>query len=1017
MARIAKFCIKHKVTTILAFIIIAVFGAIYTGNLQMSLLPNMSYPAAIIYSYYNGAGPEDIEQLIARPIEGAVMSVPGVKSVSSTSSEGSCSVVVMYENDTDVEMAANKLRERFDMLSLPDGAIDPVIVNVNISELMPTAVISLQGNDLTATQTLAEDVVVPALERIDGVASVSLSGGSKQQISVELNSAKASGYNLSTTYISQILAAENLLYPGGTVDNGKQTLSVSTDAKLRSVQDVQNVLIPLPTGGSVRLSEVADVKLIAADPEATGKINGMPAIMIQISKSSGANEVTVSKRIVAAMEKLAEDNASVRYVIPYIASDYIMLAVNSALENIGLGVLIAAVIVFIFLRRFGATLAIAVSMPVCILTVFALMYASDLTMNMMSLGGVAMGVGMIVDNSIVVLENIYRRRALGEDRMTACVEGTREVFLSLTASTLTTVAVFLPLALTGGLAGQIFKDFCLTIVFLILSSLVIAVSLVPLLCYFLLDESKAREYQLKKLSDKGLGAKIFGGYKKVLEHFVKHVGRGMLVSIALLAAFVVIIASSQMSLLPDMDMGMIQINVSTPIGSTLDDNVAICEQISAVIEDNVKDKETYYYIASADQVQLEVDLVGKSKRNESTNDVVKMLRGKLADIAGAEITVSSMDMGAMMTGDEISVAVNGADYDTLIMISNDLAGKISELPDAVDIKTSASDQIPQVHVSINRQAASQYGLTAAAIGAAVRSELTGSTATTVTINNKDIDVIVKGDGASSASLDALRSMPISSNYGGSIPLSSVASVDVVLSPNTITRNNQQRQITITGSTLSGSTAGVSREIIRILDSYSFPDGYSASVGGEYEDMMDNFGDLGLAILVAVGLVYFVLASQFESFIMPVMIMMILPLAFAGALVILPITGNNVTMISLVALIILSGTVVNASIILVDSIKQRRDAGLERTDAILEACPLRVRPVLMTTLTTILALVPMALGLGEANEMISSMGLAMISGMSVSTAITLLFTPVYYCLIDNITSVFRRKKKSEEAPAQ
>ncbi len=1016
MAKIAKFCIRHKVTTILAFIIVAVFGAVYTGNLQMSLLPNMSYPAAVVYSYYNGAGPEDIEQLVARPIEGAVMSVPGVKSVSSNSSEGSCSVVVMYENGTDVDLAANKLRERFDLLSLPDGAIDPVIVNINISEMMPTAIIALMGNDLTATQTLAEDVVVPALERIDGVASVSISGGRKQQISVELNSAKASGYNLSTSYVSQILAAENLLYPGGNVDNGKQSLTVSTDAKLKNVQDVRNVLIPLPTGGSVRLSEVADVELVTADPDGAGKMNGVPALVVQVSKSSGANEVTVSRRISSALEKLAEENSSVRYEIPYIASDYIMLAVNSALENIGLGVLIAAVIVFIFLRRFGATLAIAVSMPVCILTVFALMYAADLTMNMMSLGGIAMGVGMIVDNSIVVLENIYRRRADGDDRMTACVDGTKEVFLSLTASTLTTVAVFLPLGLTDGLAGQIFKDFCLTIVFLILSSLVIAVTLVPLLCYFLLDENKAKEYQLRKLSEKGLGEKIFNGYKKVLAYFVRHVGQGLLVSVALLAAFVVVIASTQMSLLPDMDMGMIQINVSTPIGSSLDDNVAVCEQISAIVEENVKELDSYYYMASDSQMQVEVNLVGKSKRSQSTTEVVKELRGKLADIAGAEITVSSMDMGAMMTGDEISVAVKGEDYETLLMISGELADRISALSDTVDITTSASEQIPQVHVTINRQAASQYGLTAASIGAAVRAQLTGSTATTVTINNKDIDVVVKGDGVSSSSLDALRSMPISSNYGGSIPLSSVASVDVVLSPNTITRNNQQRQITITGSTVSGSTAGVSRDIMKILDSYVFPDGYSASIGGEYEDMMENFSDLGLAILVAIGLVYFVLASQFESFVMPVMIMMILPLAFAGALVILPFTGNNITMISLVALIILSGTVVNASIILVDSIKQRRDEGIARTDAILEACPLRVRPVLMTTLTTILALVPMALGLGESNEMLSSMGLAMISGMSISTIITLLFTPVYYCVIDNITSKFGKKRPTETEEA-
>ena len=1001
MARIAKFCIRHKVTTLLAFIIIAIFGAVYMGQLSMSLLPNMSYPAAVVYCYFNGASPEDIEELVTRPLEGAIMSVSGVESVSSSSAEGYNMIMISYQDDTDLDIAASKLRERFDALSLPDGCNDPIIMNINISELMPTAYVALMGDDLVATQQLAEDVVGPALERVEGVASVSIVGGTKQQIEVEVKTAKAQGYGVSASYISQMLTAENLLFPGGEVENGNQTFSVSTDARFRSVEDVSRLIIPLPTGGTVRLSEIADVRMRTAEKTDIAVMDEAPAIVLQVSKSSAANEVTVSRSITETLEKLAASNSSVKYGIPYIASDYIMMAVRSALQNIVLGVIIAAVIVFIFLRKFGATLAIAVSMPVCILSVFALMYICDLTMNMMSLGGIAMGVGMIVDNSIVVLENIYRYRAEGSDRFTACVDGTKEVFLSLTASTLTTVAVFLPLALTGGLAGKIFRDFCLTIVFLIMASLVISVTLVPLLCFFLLDEKKAKDYQLKKLSDTGFGSRLFNGYKKLLHYFVTHLTLSMIISIALTAVFIVIIVSTPMALLPDMDMGMIQIQIGTPIGSTLDDKQAVCTQIEEIVLRDVPELDNYYYLVQSDEASFEVNLTDPSERSRSAQDVVKDLRRLLADIPGCELTISAMDMTALMTGNEIEVAVKGDDYETLMMISDELIQQISALPDAVDVTSSASETVPQVSITIDREAASQYGLTAASIGAAVRAELSGSTATTVNINNREIDVIVKGENASGSSLDALRSMPLSSNYGGIIPLSAVASVNVVMAPDTITRVNQARQITITGSTVSGNTNTISQQIGTILDHYSFPNGYSASIGGQYEDMMDNFGDLSLALLVAVGLVYFVLASQFESFVLPVMIMMILPLAFTGALVALPLTGFKVTMISLVALIMLSGTVVNASIILVDYLKQRRDMGEERTAAIMNACPLRVRPVLMTTLTTILAIVPMALGIGDMSELLTAMGIPMISGMSISTMNTLLFTPVYYCVIDNI----------------
>ena len=1023
MNNIATFCIKHKVTTLMAVIMISIFGVVFTTQLQMALLPDMEAPAAVVMCYYNGATPTDMEELVTRPLESAIMSVSGVEGVQSTSSDGASQLQITYVDGTDLDIAATKLREQFDRLTLPDGAMDPIIININISDLMPSAMVALMGEDLASVQALAEDTVAPALERIDGVAQVTISGGVEQQIAVEVDPTRAAGFGLSNAYIAQMLTAENLLFPGGDMRNGTQTLTVTTDAKFQTVEDVANLILPLQTGGSVRLSEVASVTLETEDPEAIAKTDGTACVVLQVSKQSGANEVSTADAVVEAMAKLQARNGAVRYSVLYTASDYINMAVNAAVQNIIMGVILAAVVVFLFLRRWGATATIAVSMPVCILTVFVLMNVCHLTLNMMSLGGIAMGVGMIVDNSIVVLENIYRYSAEGHSRMESCVEGTKEVFTSLTASTLTTVAVFLPLGLTGGMAGMLFDDFCLTISFLILGSLVISITLVPLLCYFLLDEQKVHQHALKKADKKakktaagkmGLGARVNQVYTGLLGYFVRHLWVGMLASVALVAGFIAACMSTKMVLMPEMDQGMVQISVSTPVGSEVKDTAVIADKIVDLAMDNVPELESVYHITQPETSSVNLVLTDKEKRDRSSSDVAQAMREVTQDIAGCEITVSTSDMTALMgSGADISVDITGNDYDTLVMIAKDLAAQIEQLPDAVDVGTSVAKEVEQVTVTMNREAASQYGLTAATVGSAVRSELSGSTATTVTINNKELDVVVRGDGKSAASLDALKSMPIPSVFGGTVPLSSVAEVNIVQAPQSIIRVDQSRQVSVTGDTISGDTTAITAQVRQILDRYTLPDGYTAAISGAYEDMMESFGDLLLALIVALGLVYFVLASQFESFLMPVIVMMILPVAFTGALFALPLTGRDLSMISLVALIMLAGTVVNASIILVDYIRQRREQGESRVDAILHACPLRVRPVLMTTLTTILALVPMALGLSEgAAEMMSDMSITMISGMVVSTAITLLFTPVYYSVIDNLSHLFSHKRKKQ-----
>ena len=1029
---IASFCIKHKVTTVLAFIVVTIFGLVFYSNLKLALMPNMEFPAAYVMCTYPGANPEDVEELVTRPLESSIATVTGVEEIDSTSSENVSIVMITYEDGTDVDQAAVKLREKFGALSLPDGCQDPVIMNFNINDLMPVAVVSLAGDDLGALQTTAEDSIIPALERIDGVASATVNGGLDTQITVETNAAALAGYGLSISSISNYLAAANVLYPGGDVQNGTAKLTVTTDGKFQTVDDVRDAIIFLPQGGSVRLGEIATVYLDGEVQDATARVRDDACVVLTVNKQSGANEVETAHKIQDALAGLAKDDATLDYELVYDASEYIQQTISSAMQNILMGVALSAIVVFLFLRRPGATITISLSMPICVIAVILVMNLFDITMNMISMGAIAICVGMVVDNSIVVLENIYRYAGDGYGRTESCVLGTKEVVLPITASTLTTVAVFLPVGLSGGMAGMVFKDFALTVVFLILISLVVAVTLVPLMCYFLLDETKVRLQKLTvnetetKLQAKL--ARLSDRYMKTLDYLIHHRAKAFLISVAAVVLFLLSCLTTDMVLMPDTDQGTVNISVSTPSGTELEQTAAYSDRIVAIAQEECPEIETLYAINQAESATIMLDVGSKSDRDRSSKQIANDLREALRDIAGCDITVSdySMMMGGGMSGssDDISVSITGADQDMLETIAADLTAEIRALPDAIDVKSSLDDTIPAVKVAVRQTAASQYGLTSATIGGAVRAELTGVTATTVTIDGTELDVVIRGSGASAESLDALSSMPLATPTGGSVPLSAVADVSVELSPQSIARSNQSREVTITGSTISGSATEISRQIQELLDGYDMPEGYSAEIGGSYSQMMENFGKLGLALLVAIGLVYFILASQFESFLMPVIVMMILPLSLSGALFGLPITRQDISMIVLLGLIMLTGTVVNSSIILVDYINVRRAAGQDRESAILAACPLRVRPIMMTTMTTVLALIPMALGIGsEGSEIMQPLGIVMIFGMLISVLVTLLFTPVFYSILDGFAErvgrPFRTKqaKKKEKLLAQ
>lgn len=1012
--KFAQTFIKHHVMTILLYILVVVFGFYSFQNLPLALMPSMEVPAAVVYATYPGAGPEDIEQQVTKKLEGAVAGLSGLDTLQSTSSENMAMLVIRFTNDTDMDQAMTDLRDKVAQVKsqLPDDASDPTVMSIDIDS-MPVVSVALRGNDLASLQSIAEDEIQPALERLDGVASVDISGGYEQEIAVHTDASRLKGYNLTISSIGQQLGADNIAIPGGDLDNGSQTLAVRTDGEYSSIDDVKNALISLPAGGTVRLSQIADVSMQPKDQDAISKVDGEECIILSVNKQSGSNTVQIAELAKAEFDSLLKSNDSLQWNIVMDQSDYINMTVDNAIQNIWMGVLFAAIVLFLFLRDFGATMAVTIAMPCCILFTFLIMNVLGITLNMMSLGGITLGVGMIVDNSIVVLENIFTYRADGYDRLEACTKGTGEVIGAVIASTLTTVAVFLPIALSGGMAGMMFKEFCITIVALLLSSLIISVTLVPLLCYFLLGSTKQ-----KSVKPQGSGATpitekpLSRAYRSSLNFLITHRWAGIALTVVICIVSVLSVSQAGMELIPEMDEGQVSVTVSMPNGSTMEDTAAIEDRIAAIAVDTIPELEQIYYstgsstsiMSSSSGASVTISLVDLDQRDRSSADIAKQLRRDLQDIAGCELTVSTSSTMSMSTDSDISVELTGDDYDQLAETADDLANQIGALPDAINVESSAGEQTPRVAVKINRENASRFGLSATAIGGLVRGELTGSTATTLRMNGEEYDVTVAGDEDVATSLDALRSIQIPTMTGGTVPLSMVADVYTELSPQSIVRKNQKETVTITGESESGDSNAIKAAVDDIVAKYELPDGVEVGEGDTAASQIaETTGTLMLALAVAIVLVYFILATQFNSFSLPIAIMLILPIGLLGSMIMLWPTGNHVSMVALLGVIILAGTVVNSSIVLIDYTLQRRQRGEDKNTAILNACPRRVRPVLMTAMTTILGLVPMVCSSGEGSEMMKPMGVVMMTGMVISTIATLFITPVYYSLTDSVAA--------------
>lgn len=1017
----AKFSVKKPVTITMMILIVIVLGAISLSKLSIDLLPNIELPIAVVQTTYSGAGPEEVENLITVPMEQAVGTIENIDTITSYSNEGSSLLLMQFNFGTDMDDATLQMREKIDLIKgyLPEGTTSPIVMKIDLDS-MPILQLAISSKgSLETTQKLAEDVIQPRLERIEGTASADVSGGLEREVEIMLKEEMTKGYNLSLSYISGILRSENLNLSGGTVMKGSNELTVRTVGEFKDIEEIRNLNIPLPKGGTVRLSDVADVNFANKDQATVTKLDGQNVVQISVMKQSDGNTVNVANDVNEELEKIKKEYPDLSIVTVFNQADYINQSIDNLKSTAFMGAILAVIILLVFLRSFKTTLVIALSIPISIITTFVLLYFAGITLNMMTIGGLALGIGMLVDNSIVVLENIYRHRSLGMDRITASVEGTNEVSMAVTASTLTTVAVFIPIVFTGGLAATIFKDFALTIVMSLMSSLLVALTLVPMMSSKLIT---VKNLESEEEQEKKHGI-LVTTYKKILSWSLKHRFTTVAISIGIFVVSIAMVASVGAEFFPATDEGQISISVTLPDGAEVSQVDSTLNDVSMMIKD-ISEVKTVFASAgsggtmgitsSSNVGNIIVMLTDLADRDRSVKEVSDEIRTLVKDVPGAEISVTETSMMAMgMGGGAISISIKGDDLDTLKAIGDDFKGLIESVDGTREVESSYEDGIPQVQIIADRGVASQYGLTTSQIGSQVSSTLAGSTVTKFKIDGDELDVVLKGDNIYGQSMSLLDMLPVTTPAGGTIPLSEVADINIAKGPVSITRENQTRTLTVTGSVAGRDIQSVTNDITKALSDYEMPNGYSYSFGGETEQMNETFADLFMVMIVAIVLVYMIIAAQFESLIQPLSIMFSIPLALSGGFIGLFITRLPLNVIGIIGLIILVGVVVNNAIVLIDYVNNRRRSGEDRTSAIMKAGPIRIRPIMMTALTTILGLVPMSLGIGEGAELTQSMGVVVIGGLSLSTVLTLVLVPVMYTIFDDMTGFFKKKFIKQE----
>ncbi|KAB8126749.1 efflux RND transporter permease subunit [Gracilibacillus oryzae] len=1016
--KIVSTSVKRPVGVIMIVLAIIAMGVISVRNLAIDLFPEIDLPIAVVATSYPDAAPQEVENLVSAPIEGALSSIEGVDTIQSQSQSGSSLVIIMFQNGTNLDNALLEVRESIDQVTsfLPEGANDPSVLRFNPNQ-MPIMWVGLSGSDIANLQNIAEDQVQPYFERQAGVASVSIEGGQDRIINLELNRSAIQQYGVSPQLIQQSLGGANQSASAGAIQKGDKDLQLRIDGSFDTVDDISNTIIRTPQGAQITVKDVATVE-DTFQKNGTTLVNNEEAVVLSVLKQSDGNTVEVSDNIIAAIDDLQENLPSdVELELVVDTSQFIKQSINSVIQNMIFGGIFALLVLLLFLKSFRATIVIGVSIPIAIVSTFVLLYFTGETLNILTMGGLALGIGMMVDSSIVILENIVSYRQRGHSLKEAAIKGASEIAPAVIASTTTTLVVFLPIVFVEGIASELFTPLALTISFSLIASLVVAVTLVPMLSSKLLSkmtEDNGRRYWFDRLLNR-----VTNGYAKVLAKALKLRKTTIAITIAAIVGSACLVPFIGTAFIPEGDQGQISISVETPTGTSEQKTLEITDQVDEKLKeyDDVIDV-NYMTVNSSDASfsmmssgsaggSYTIQLVPQDQRSQSTDEVVQELDEDLSAIAGAEIIVSAMGSG-FSSGDPVQIQISGPEHDVLEELASQVLTNIEDVEGVYNPTTSVSETQPEMNIVVDRELAAQYGLSYQEVMSQIQLGFTSQTVMQYREAGDEINVRLIYPEEERTTINDLENLMIQNQQGTQIPLLTIADFEQEQSAATITRSNQERQVTVT-SEISGRDLGsVTQDIENILDGMQFPsDEYTYSIGGQAEDMAEAFTDLGLALILSIFLVYAVMAVQFESFLQPFIIMFSMPATAVGVFGGLFITGQPLSITAFIGVIMLAGIVVNNAIVLVDYINILRERGVDRFEAIMEAGKARLRPILMTTLTTILAMVPLALGYGEGAETQQPMAITVIFGLTVSSLFTLVLIPVVYTYFDNLSERIKK----------
>lgn len=1017
---ISRIAIRRPISTFMVFAAILVLGGFSLTRIAIDLYPDISLPVIAVMTNYRGAGPAEVENTVTEPLEKWVATVNNIEHLDSTSRDGSSTIFIRFDWGVDMDQAANDVRERisFAETMLPDDASKPLVIKFDPS-LMPVMLLSLSGNiDLAKLRHLADETIKYKLEQVENVASVNVSGGKEREIQVLVDRNRLASVDLSLDHLLRIIRAENLNLPAGFLESGPDEFLVRTIGEFETVDQIGNVVIAYRNRTPIYLKDVAQIKDAFKQRRNEVFVNGKPGIIIQVQKQSGTNTVKVASAVHQQLEQLKGNlPPGVQIETIFDTSEFINESIAQLRQTAVLGGIICLVVVFLFLVSFPSTLIIFTAIPISILVTFIFLYSAELTLNFLTLGGLALGVGLMVDNAIVVLENIFRHRERGKSVKEAAIAGTDEVGMAIIASTLTTLVVFLSLLFTTGIAGIFLRYIAYTVIFSLSASLLVALTLIPVL--------SSKYLSMKKVEKKGEGSfgrrvndYVEARYTTILNWALGHRKTVILGSLSILIALLFFLVPRIGSeFMPRTDQGQINLSLETPLGTRLGLTSEAAREVEEIVKKNVPEVKylltqvgsggggmMHFGGGGSNNATVNVKLVELAQRKRSSAEIINTLRPifkwEQASLGLAKIHVTGGDEGppGLSGGAPISIDIRGYDLKEADTLANRISHLIGEIKGVVEPETSSEMGRPELRISIDRELAATLGINTSQVADAIQTANEGTVASHFREGGDEYGILVRLRPQDRQSLADIERIYLSSPGGQQISLDSIAKLQRVAGPVKIERKDQQRVVTVSAQVTERSLGEIDKDIRSRVSSLVLPPGFSLKYGGEQEQMAESFRSFALALILAVILVYMVMASQFESLRYPFVIMFSVPFAAIGVVAILFLTGTTFSMIVFIGMIMLAGIVVNNGIVMISYINILRDKGMSVSEAVQLGASRRLRPILMTTFTTVFALLPMALGIGPGAELWAPMARTVIGGLSVSMIFTLIFIPTLYTIL-------------------